>query len=120
VEIAGPFKIEGKPYTINIKGKTSASTGRNTIDAKTSEPAKSEIVAAKPLAETEPAKETVVTAGDGSVSETEPTEVTPTTDVEEAEVPVDVKEGNWTIVSVAIGVSAAAAGVVILKITKII
>jgi len=120
VEIAGPFKIEIKPYTMTIAGKTDVSTGGNTTGTEASEPAESETVAAEPLTEKKSADETSITSEDESMSETEPIEVTPTTTVGEPEAPADGKGGNWTIVSVAIGISAAAVGIAILKITKIL
>jgi len=120
IEIAGPFKIEGKPYTITIASKMSASADGNTIDTKTSEPAESKTVAAKPVVEKEPAEEASVTAEDEPVSEMEPVEATAAAAVGEIEVPAEDKDGNWTVVSVVIGISAAAAGIAILKITKIL
>ena len=120
VEIAGPFKIEGKPYTMTIAGKTDISADGNTSDSKKSEPAEPETVAAKPVAEKEPAKEALITDGDKSISETEPVEVENAAAVGEIEVPTEGKGGNWTVVSVVIGISAAAAGIAILKITKIL
>jgi hypothetical protein len=120
VEIAGPFKIETKPYTVTIASKTDVSSSGSTTSTETNAPAEPETAATEPVAEKESAVEKSVTSGNNPILEAEPTEVTPATDIEEAEVPADVKGGNWTVVSVAVGVSAAAAGVVILKITKII
>ena len=119
VEIAGPFKIEIKPYTMTIADKTDVSSGGNTTSTETSEPTESETVAAVSVAEKEPAEESV-TAGDESFAETKPVKVTTATTVGEIEVPTSGKGEGWTVVSVLIGVSAAAAGIVILKITKIL
>jgi hypothetical protein len=120
VEIAGPFKIETKPYTMTIASKTDVSPTGSTTSSENSALAEPETAATEPVVEKESSDETLVNTRDESISETEPTEITPITDIEEAEVPADVKRGNWTVVSVAIGVSAAAAGIVILKITKIV
>jgi hypothetical protein len=105
---------------MTIADKTDVSTGRDTTGTRTSAPTETKTVTAESVAEKESANETSVTAGDESISKTEPVEVSPTTDIGEAEVPADVKGGNWTIVSVAIGIFAAAAGIMILKITKIL
>jgi hypothetical protein len=105
---------------MTIAGKMDVSTSGNTTGTETSKPAESETATTKSVVENKAADETSVTTGDKSISETEPTEVAPTTVASEAEVPVDGKGGNWTIVSVAIGISAAAAGIAILKITKTI
>ena len=116
VEIPGPFKIEGKPYTMTIAGKTDVSAGGNRIDKRTPVPAETKTVSA----ETEPAKQTMVSAKDESTSETESVTVATAAKVGQTEVPAGEKGGNWTVVSVVIGISAAAAGIVILKITKIL
>jgi hypothetical protein len=109
-----------KPYTMTIAEKTDISAGGNTTGTEIKKSAESETVTAKTVAEKESVDETSVTTGDESMTETDPTEVIPTTAHNEAEIPADGKGGNWTIVSVAIGISAAAAGIVILKITKTI
>ena len=120
VEIAGPFKIEVKPYTMTISQKTDISADKSTKSPDTNKSAESETAAAKPLAEEKPAEEASVNAEGESVSETEPVEATTAAAVGEIEVPAEETGGDWTVVSVAIGVSAAAAGIVILKITKIV
>jgi len=86
------------------------------------EPAKiaSETTQVKPMPELKPTEQASEITEVESVSETEPVEVTPASAVGEIEVPTDGKGGNWTVVSIVVGISAAAAGIVILKITKIL
>jgi len=110
-----------KPYTMTIAGKTGVSAGGNTTDTKTSEPAEAETVAAESVTEKESTEEkTSVTAQDNSNPETEPVNATTAAAVAEIDVPSENKGGNWTVVSVVIGVSAAATGIAILKIAKIL
>lgn len=105
---------------MTFASKTDVSADGNTTGPDTNKSAESETVAAKPVAEEKPAEEVSVNAEDESVSETEPIEAITAAEVGEIEVPADGKGGNWTVVSVVIGISAAAAGIVILKITKIL
>jgi len=75
---------------------------------------------AKPEPVSIPVKEASETTKVESVSETKSAEVTPAAAVGEIEIPAEGKGGNWTVVSIVVGISAAAAGIVILKITKIL
>ena len=87
----------------------------------TSEPAEPETATAEPVPETEPAEAVIqtATAEIESAPKPEPVE-TGLTLADEVEVTPEGRGRNWTVISVIVGVSAAAAGIAVLKITKVV
>ena len=83
----------------------------------TSEPAEPETVEPEP--ETKPAEAESETTEIDPVSEPESVELAPEA-VDKVAVTSSGKSRNWTVISVIVGVSAAAAGIAVLKMTKVI
>ena len=105
---------------MTLASKTSVTTSDSTASTAAVKSAESETTRVEPVAQTKPAEEASVTAEDKSISETEPVEVTQAATVGEVENPNDGKGRNWTVISVILGISAAAVGIAVLKITKVV
>ena len=102
VEVAGPFNIESKPYTMTIASKAVIAATDNAASTGTIESA-----AAKAASETPEAE---------PMSESAPAEVTPEAPIGEVEIPTTVnRNGNWRIVSVIVGIAVIATGLAIYK-----
>ena len=82
-------------------------------------PAKTEPVAAVPMSKVRPAEPVTPAAEVEPEPEPEPVE-TGLTIADDVEVPSEGRGRNWTVISVVAGIFAAAAGIAVLKIAKVI
>ena len=102
VEVAGPFKIKCKPYTMTIASKAVIAAIDDTASTETVEPAAVKAASKTPEAE--------------AATESASAEVTPEAPIGEVEIPTTVsRNGNWRIVSVIVGVAVIATGLAIYK-----